>query len=58
MGMIPLFIVATTLVASIAFARGARPKRSLRWLYVTIAVLALVWAILCVRYYPRYVFPE
>jgi uncharacterized membrane protein len=58
MGMIPLFIVATSLVASVAFARGSRPKRSLRWLYITIAVLVFVWAILCVRVYPRYVFPE
>jgi hypothetical protein len=58
MGMIPLFIVAASIVAPLVLARQARPKRSLRRLYMTIALLAFVWAILCVSVYPHYVFVE
>jgi hypothetical protein len=57
-GMIPLFIVVVTVVVPVTLARQKSPKRSLRRLYLAIALLALVWALLCVGVYPHYVFPE
>jgi hypothetical protein len=57
-GLIPLFIVIVSVVLPIVFSRQKKAKPSLRRLYLAIALLAFVWAILCVSVYPRYVFPE
>jgi hypothetical protein len=57
-GLIPLFIVLTSIGLPIALSGSSKPKRALRWLQLTVAVLALVWAFLCLRVYPVYVFPE
>jgi len=58
MGMIPLFIVLVSVVLPIVFARQTKAKPSLRRLYIAIALLAFVWAILCVSVYPHYVIVE
>jgi hypothetical protein len=55
--MIPLSIVLVTIVVPILLAR--RPtRRSFRSLVLWMAVFSLLWAILCVSVYPKYVFPE
>ena len=58
MSVIPLFIVIATIAVPIYFSARPRPKQALRKLQLTMAVLALLWAILCLQVYPRYVVPE
>jgi hypothetical protein len=57
-GLIPLGIVLASIGLPIAIAGSPKPKRALRWLQITIAVFALVWAFLCLKVYPVYVLPE
>ncbi len=58
MKTIPLLIVIASIVLPIALAGRPRPQRSLRTLWVSIAIAALVWCGLCLMIYPRYVWPE
>jgi len=55
---IPLSIVIASIVVPLVLSRSKNPKRAMRWLYVTMALLSLVWCFLCLRVYPQYVFPE
>lgn len=57
MGLIPLLIVLASIAVPMALAGSPNPKRALRWLQITIAVFALVWAYLCLSVYPVYVLP-
>ena len=56
--MIPLSIVIASIVIPMVLARSRRPKQAITILYVTMVLLILVWCLLCVRIYPRYVWPE
>ena len=56
--LIPLSIVIASIVVPMVLARSRRPKRAMTILYVTMALMALVWCMLCLRVYPRYVWPE
>ena len=56
--MIPLSIVIASFVFPMVLARSPRPRRALDILYVVMALAALVWCLLCLRVYPRYVWPE
>jgi hypothetical protein len=56
--LIPLFIVIASIVIPMMLARSQRPKRAMTILYVTMALLAFVWCMLCLNIYPRYVWPE
>jgi hypothetical protein len=58
MKSIPLLIVVATEVVPILFSDRPKPKRQVRLLQITMAAIALVWALLCLFVYPRYVFPE
>jgi hypothetical protein len=58
MTLVPLSIVIASVVVPMIFATRPRPKRALRSLQITIAALALLWALLNLYVYPRYVFPE
>jgi hypothetical protein len=55
---IPVSIVIASIVLPILFATKPNPKRSLRILQLTMIALALVWVLLCVYVYPRYVFAD
>ncbi len=55
---IPLSIVIASIVVPMMLAGSKRPRRAMRVLYLTMALLALVWCILCLKVYPQYVFPE
>ncbi len=55
---IPLSIVIASIVVPMMLSGSKRPKRAMRVLYVTMALLALLWCILCLKVYPEYVFPE
>ena len=56
--LIPLSIVIASIVVPMVLARSRQPKRAMTILYVTMALMALVWSMLCLRVYPRYVWPE
>jgi hypothetical protein len=56
--LIPLSIVIASIVVPMVLARSRQPKRAMTILYVTMALMALVWCMLCLRVYPRYVWPE
>ena len=58
MKTIPLSIVIASIVVPLILSRSKSPRRAMRLLYVTMALLALVWCFLCLRVYPQYVFPE
>ena len=58
MKMIPLSIVIVSIVVPMVLSRSKRPRQAMRVLYFTMVVLAFVWCILCLKVYPRYVFPE
>ncbi|HEX8790759.1 MAG TPA: hypothetical protein VF765_07390 [Polyangiaceae bacterium] len=54
---IPLSIVVLSIVLPMVLAR--RPNsRSLRTLVVSMTILVLVWGVLCLALYPRYVIVE
>jgi len=55
---IPLSIVIVSFLVPLVLARRPRPDRSVRMLYLTIALAALVWCALCLNVYPAYVLPE
>jgi hypothetical protein len=55
---IPLSIVIASIVVPMMLSGSKRPRRAMRVLYLTMALLALVWCILCLKVYPQYVFPE
>jgi hypothetical protein len=55
---IPVMIVLASIVTPLVLSGQSQPKRAVRRLYVIMAAFALIWAILCVSVYPRYVFPE
>ena len=55
---IPLSIVIASIVVPMIAARSPRPKRALTTMCVTMALLAFVWCMLCMRVYPVYVLPE
>jgi hypothetical protein len=55
---IPLSIVIASIVVPMMLSGSKRPRRAMRVLYVTMALLALLWCILCLKVYPQYVFPE
>ena len=56
--LIPLSIVIVSIVLPMILASGPKPKRTVRNLRITMALLALFWAILCTRIYPIYVLAE
>ena len=56
--LIPLSIVLASIVLPMWMASLPRPKRALRRLQITMALLMLLWAILCVQVYPMFVVPE
>jgi predicted membrane protein len=56
--LIPLSIVLASIVLPMMLASSPKPKRALRGLRITMALLMLVWAILCTRIYPLYVLAE
>jgi hypothetical protein len=58
MQLIPLSIVIASVVVPMIFATRPRPKRAVRSLQITIVALALLWALLNLYAYPRYVVPE
>lgn len=55
---IPLSIVVVSIVLPIVLSGTKRPKQAVKILYVSIAVLALVWCMLCLYVYPQYVLPD
>jgi hypothetical protein len=55
---IPLSIVVVSIVLPIALSGAKRPKRAIKVLYLSIAVLAFVWCMLCLHVYPLYVLPQ
>jgi hypothetical protein len=55
---IPLSIVVVSILVPIALSRTKRPKQAVTILYLSIAVLAFVWCMLCLHVYPQYVLPE
>ncbi|MGH7296702.1 MAG: hypothetical protein ACRELB_17315 [Polyangiaceae bacterium] len=55
---IPLSIVILSIALPIALSTRPRPTHSLRVLYFSVALLALVWCMLCLHVYPVYVVPE
>jgi hypothetical protein len=54
----PLLIVLATIIIPMILAGRPRPKRQLRLLYVSMGVLMVIWTVLCLDVYPRYVLPE
>ena len=56
--LIPLSIVIVSIVVPMVMARSRHPRRAVTVLYVTMALATLVWCLLCLRVYPRYVWPE
>ncbi len=54
----PLLIVLATIVIPMFLAGRPRPKRQVRMLYAAMIVVMLVWTVLCLDVYPRYVLPE
>ena len=55
---IPLSIVVASIVVPIVASRSNRPSHALKMVCVTMALLAFVWCMLCLRVYPVYVLPE
>jgi hypothetical protein len=55
---IPLSIVLVSIVLPIVLSGAKRPKQAITILYLSIAVLAFVWCMLCLHVYPQYVLPE
>ena len=55
---IPLSIVVLSIVLPMVLSGTKRPKQALKILYLSIAVLAFVWCMLCLYVYPAYVLPE
>jgi hypothetical protein len=55
---IPLMIVVVSIVLPMYLSGTKRPKQALKILYVSIAVVAFVWCMLCLHVYPQYVLPE
>jgi len=55
---IPLFIVVVSIVLPMLLSGTKRPKQAIKMLYLSIAVLAFVWCMLCLHLYPAYVLPE
>lgn len=49
---IPLSIAVVSFVVAIALSRSPRPEKAVKILYASIALLALVWFMLCLRVYP------
>lgn len=58
MTTIPLLIVIASIVLPIYLSGKTKARPAVRTLWVTIAVLALVWTVLCLKVYPLYVRPE
>ena len=56
--LIPLSIVIASILVPMVLARSRRPKRAMTILYVTMIFTTFVWCMLCLRVYPRYVWPE
>jgi hypothetical protein len=52
---IPLYIVLASIVLPIALSSTKRPRQTIKILYVSIAVLAFVWCMLCLHVYPAYI---
>lgn len=55
---IPLSIVVLSIVLPIALSGTKRPKQAVKILYLSIAVLAFVWCMLCLHVYPANVAVE
>jgi hypothetical protein len=55
---IPLSIVVVSIVLPMVLSGTKRPRQAIKILYLSIAVLAFVWAMLCLYVYPQYVLPE
>ena len=56
--LIPLSIVIVSIVLPMMLASKPKAKRSVRTIRITVALVALLWAILCTRIYPIYVLAE
>ena len=52
---IPLSIVVVSIVLPIMLSGSKRPKQAMRLLFISIAVLAFLWCMLCLHVYPAYV---
>jgi len=55
---IPFTLVMLTIVLPIFLARRPRLKKNVRLMYGLMALYVVVWGILCLKVYPRYVFIE
>ncbi|HTQ47120.1 MAG TPA: hypothetical protein VMI75_30405 [Polyangiaceae bacterium] len=55
---IPLSIVLVSIVVPMMLSGTKRPKQAIKILYVSIAIAAFVWCMLCLHVYPQYVLPE
>jgi len=56
--MIPLSLVVLTVALPLALSGRPSPRRSVRRLYWFIAIYIVLWCLLCLNVYPRYVFIE
>jgi hypothetical protein len=56
--LIPLSIVLASIIIPILLAEKPGPKKTVRTLQVTMAIVTLAWALLCLHVYPAYVLPE
>jgi hypothetical protein len=56
--IIPLSIVIASIVVPMYLSGRSRPKEAVRTLWITMALLALVWTLLCAKVYPAFVPPE
>ncbi len=55
---IPLSIVLLSIVLPLVLSKRSRPKAAIRVLWVSMALSALVWSLLCLHVYTAYVLPE
>ena len=55
---LPFSIVLATFILPFWIAENPRPKRSLKRLQSWFVIAVVVWALLCLYLYPRYVYPD
>lgn len=58
MKQIPLLIVIASIVVPMYLSGRSRPKQAVRTLWITMALLAFLWTLLCLKVYPVYVVPH
>jgi hypothetical protein len=55
---LPFMLVVSTMVLAIVLSHSKNPKRAIKVLYYTMALIMFLWAMACITYYPREVFPD